>query len=364
MARTRLLKPLSEAATKLQERIEKAIEIAPADAARDRELALAERGEKRWRDYNIHMLRELFTTDEYADEYAASVIEIHPVKDRYFDPDEDDIRARLVRSVTQQLNCLASIRDRLELIQHEETAGPRLYSCFISYSSKDEDFANRIHADLQNNGVRCWFAPHDLRIGEKILDGIYAAIQVQDKLLLILSEHSIRSDRVEDEVNKAFEEERKREQTVLFPIRLDDAVMETSEPWAEKLRTQRNIGDFRDWKDHSTYNASFQRLIRDLAPKSTAAAIDQLSVAKSIRMQDALRRAMRARRASQDEASIPKKYKNTLIGTLRKAYGADFAHGCSDRDTLGDVLQKLDAYSCDKLVDDYEAGRLHEITRK
>jgi hypothetical protein len=30
--------------------------------------------------------------------------------------------------------------------------------------------AHRIHADLQNKGVRCWFAPHDLPIGDKILD--------------------------------------------------------------------------------------------------------------------------------------------------------------------------------------------------
>jgi hypothetical protein len=29
------------------------------------------------------------------------------------------------------------------------------YSCFISYSSKDEDFAQRLHADLQDNRVRC-----------------------------------------------------------------------------------------------------------------------------------------------------------------------------------------------------------------
>jgi hypothetical protein len=46
-----------------------------------------------------------------------------------------------------------------EAIQH--------YSCFISYSSKDQAFAERLHADLQNNGVRCWFAPHDMRIGAK-----------------------------------------------------------------------------------------------------------------------------------------------------------------------------------------------------
>jgi hypothetical protein len=28
------------------------------------------------------------------------------------------------------------------------------FSCFISYSSKDQDFADRLHADLQNKGVR------------------------------------------------------------------------------------------------------------------------------------------------------------------------------------------------------------------
>ena len=38
------------------------------------------------------------------------------------------------------------------------------YSCFISYSSKGHVFADRLHADLQNKGVRCWFAPHDKRI--------------------------------------------------------------------------------------------------------------------------------------------------------------------------------------------------------
>lgn len=27
-----------------------------------------------------------------------------------------------------------------------------------------------LHADLQNNGVRCEFAPHDIKIGDKILD--------------------------------------------------------------------------------------------------------------------------------------------------------------------------------------------------
>jgi uncharacterized protein YjbI with pentapeptide repeats len=58
----------------------------------------------------------------------------------------------------------------------------RYYSCFISYSTADDEFAKRIYADLQSNGVRCWFAPHDMPIGEKILDSIDAAIRLRDTL--------------------------------------------------------------------------------------------------------------------------------------------------------------------------------------
>src|SRR5438270_10413515 len=42
------------------------------------------------------------------------------------------------------------------------------YFCFISYSSKDETFAKQLYGDLQNNNVRCWFAPEDMKIGDKI----------------------------------------------------------------------------------------------------------------------------------------------------------------------------------------------------
>jgi hypothetical protein len=110
-----------------------------------------------------------------------------------------------------------SLIDYLPSILNQAT---QYYSCFISYSSKDHDFAERIYADLQNNGVRRWFAPHDLPIGGKTLDEIDAAIRLRDKVLLILSKHSIKSDWVEDEVSKGFAEERRRGQTVLFPFGL------------------------------------------------------------------------------------------------------------------------------------------------
>jgi uncharacterized protein YjbI with pentapeptide repeats len=148
-------------------------------------------------------------------------------------------------------------------------AAINLCSCFISYSAKDQVFADRLHADLQNNGVRCWFAPHDLPIGARTWDAIDEAIQLRDKLLVILSKASIASDWVEDEVNKAYAEERQRKETVLFPIRIDDAVMTTTEPWARKLRDQRNIGDLRRWKRPDAYQKSLKKLLRNL--KASAA---------------------------------------------------------------------------------------------
>ena len=60
-----------------------------------------------------------------------------------------------------------------------------------------------------------------------------------------------------------FEEERKRGEEVLFPVRLDEMVMNTREAWAAKLRA-RLIGDSTQWKDHDAYKRSFARVLRDL----------------------------------------------------------------------------------------------------
>jgi uncharacterized protein YjbI with pentapeptide repeats len=146
----------------------------------------------------------------------------------------------------------------------------QFYSCFISYSTKDQTFADRLHADLQNKGVRCWFAPHDLPIGAKTLDAIDAAIRLKDKLLLILSKSSIDSDWVENEVSAAYAEERSRKQVVLVPIRMDNTAMSTTEPWARMLREQRNIGDFRHWRKPAEYQKSLDRLLRDLNASKNA----------------------------------------------------------------------------------------------
>jgi hypothetical protein len=136
---------------------------------------------------------------------------------------EEKSRAEFLRSVAVSIGDIKS-RAAAQVVgvlgtPEEARRGPgpapdALYSCFISYSSKDQVFADKLHADLQDAGVRCWFAPHDLPIGAKTWDAIDEAIGLRDKLLVILSEASIRSDWVEDEVNKAYAKERDRNTVV------------------------------------------------------------------------------------------------------------------------------------------------------
>ena len=77
----------------------------------------------------------------------------------------------------------------------------------IPITRHDQKFAKRLHVDLQAKGVRCCFAPHDIKGGRKIHEQIDDAIRPHDRLMLILSEHSRSSEWVKTEIVKA----RKRE---------------------------------------------------------------------------------------------------------------------------------------------------------
>ena len=129
-------------------------------------------------------------------------------------------------------------------------------SCFISYSANDLTFAERLHADLQNAGVRCWFAPKDLKIGDRYREVFDRAIQRHERTLLILSKDSVKSDWVE--------KERKQKRTVLFPVRLDDAVMRIETGWAADVRRLRHMGDFLEWQSPEQYKTAFRLLLHDL----------------------------------------------------------------------------------------------------
>lgn len=138
------------------------------------------------------------------------------------------------------------------------------YTCFLSYSSHDQAFAERLYADLQSKGVRCWFAPEHMKIGEKIRHRIEESIRIYDKLLIVLSAHSMKSEWVEHEVEAALDKEQEGKPAVLFPIRLDETIMHSRTGWAAHIQRTRHIGDFTKWETYKDYQQALERLLRDL----------------------------------------------------------------------------------------------------
>ena len=167
-----------------------------------------------------------------------------------------------------------------ELIAHlPSLLGPQqalqLDSCFISYSQKDEEFARRLYSRMRDERLRVWYAPEDMQGGRTIPEQIDEAIRVHDKLLLVLSEHSLASEWTAAEMRRARQRELKEGRRVLFPIRLVpledirqwtccDADADAGRDAGREIR-EYVISDFSNWKDRDAFEAGFMRLLDDLA---------------------------------------------------------------------------------------------------
>lgn len=146
------------------------------------------------------------------------------------------------------------------------------YSCFISYSSKDEEFTKRLHSRMRDERLRVWFAPEEMKSGQKLHEQIERAIQVHDRLLIVLSENSLQSEWVKTEIRKARRIEIRENRRKLFPISL--VPFEVIRDWeCFDADTGKDLGveireyfipDFSEWKSHDSFEAAFKRLLRAL----------------------------------------------------------------------------------------------------
>ncbi len=145
------------------------------------------------------------------------------------------------------------------------------HPCFICHSTRDQALVERLYADLRARGVCCWLAPGDKEGDDRFYDQIYHAVRVHDKLLLVLSEHSIGSEWLTAELRwarwvKAHDRRRK-----LFPIRLVEGnVLEAwkcfdDEGWDLAAEVRRHfIPDFSTWEEPDAYQRAFDRLLDEL----------------------------------------------------------------------------------------------------
>ena len=118
------------------------------------------------------------------------------------------------------------------------------HDIFISYSTIDKTIADSVVAALENNNIRCWYAPRDIEAGEDWGKAISTAIKSCQVFLVIFSEHSNRSQRVLDEVNLAISQ-----QAVIVPFRIED--LEPDGAMELHLSSRHWLDAFEpSWQDH------------------------------------------------------------------------------------------------------------------
>ena len=165
------------------------------------------------------------------------------------------------------------VRKFSEIKEIDRRAKPQAFqSCFISHSHKDHEFAEFLTVKLRDNNIRTWFAPDDLAAGKKIYEEIHEAISVFDKLIIILSRHSMKSEWVRSEIRRARKQELQEKKRVLFPVSL--VSMDEIRAWecfdsdsgkdlAVEIR-EYFIPTFENWKDPVGFSKQFEKILKGL----------------------------------------------------------------------------------------------------
>lgn len=89
---------------------------------------------------------------------------------------------------------------------------------FISYSSADSGFAEKLAKNLENNGLDVWFDKWEIRIGDSIIEKISQGLNQNDYLVVVLSPNSVLSPWVNKELNICMMREIKERNVVVLPI--------------------------------------------------------------------------------------------------------------------------------------------------
>lgn len=139
---------------------------------------------------------------------------------------------------------------------------------FISYSRTDSKFVDKVYKRLSKEGVPTWLDRHDLDAGP-LQKQISRAIRLNDVVLLVLSEASIKSDWVENELDMARRKEKEESRDALCPVALDDAWkakvanVEGDDRALWRTLAHKNILDFSSWKTKA-FDGQFDKLLRGM----------------------------------------------------------------------------------------------------
>src|SRR5579884_3051057 len=134
---------------------------------------------------------------------------------------------------------------------------------FISLSSADRGYAERIISFLESHDLPCWIAFRDVPAGENYQEAITRALRAAREIIVIISRNANQSVEITKELSLA-----SRYKIPVVPLRVEN--VEPNDALAYELATRQWVDLFENW------NAGCQRLVAQLmahrAPQAAAAA--------------------------------------------------------------------------------------------
>lgn len=95
-------------------------------------------------------------------------------------------------------------------------------SVFISYSTKDSEFARKLVADLEALGHAPWLDDLEIRVGESIPLKVSAALAETEYVIVLLSKHSVASGWVQREWSTRYWDEVAGGRALVLPVLIED----------------------------------------------------------------------------------------------------------------------------------------------
>lgn len=123
---------------------------------------------------------------------------------------------------------------------------------FISYTSSDGAFADKLASDLSSFGADVFYAKWEIKVGDSIVDKINVALSTNDHLVVVLSANSVKSEWVQRELNSSMMRQLKDKKIKIKPVLIQDCDIPA-------LLSDIKYADFRD-----DYNEGFASLVDSL----------------------------------------------------------------------------------------------------
>jgi formylglycine-generating enzyme required for sulfatase activity len=125
---------------------------------------------------------------------------------------------------------------------------------FLSHSSIDKPFVRQLAARLRLIGLAPWLDEVEIKPGASLIGEIEHGLSTSRYLFAVMSEHSVRSKWVSEEIRAILSRQIASGNIAVVPIRIDDCEM-------PMFLADKKYVDFRNWQDPARFRPAFDTMV-------------------------------------------------------------------------------------------------------